>query len=471
MPAEPRLAEPDAATLAGLRVALQRAGYTRARVAAALGSRPPLPRTQPAVYRLRLAAAGELGTLIRLFHLADAVEPVEAGAALAPADPNALIEAGLLEERDGSLAAAVELTPSLGLVVAHDRSDPDRAASPWRVMFGPASRTLAALTIRRPIRAALDVGTGSGVQALLAARHAERVVATDLNERALVFSRINAALNDVRNIECRRGDLFEPVRHERFELVVSNPPFVISPDTDVMFRDSRYPGDEISGRVVAEAAEHLDDGGHATILCSWVTPTDGEWSSRPRAWAPAGCDVLVLQFTAATPLDYAAMWTGDLDRWLSYYREEGVERISIGAVVLRRRQAGGRVVAFRANSAPRGNAGEQLVRVLDADPIDDASLLGGRFVLVDHDLRQRAPYRGGAYSIELTGVELRGAPLNVRVEPDAIHVLPRLDGSATLADVVDRAAAETGVDRDAIERATVTTMRRLYERGFLLQED
>lgn len=471
MPGEPRLAEPDAATLAGLREALQRADYTEERVAAALGKRPPLPRTRLAVYRLRLAAAGELGTLIRLFHLTDAVESDEATAALAPADPTALIEAGLLEERDGDVVATVELTASLGLVVAHDRSDLDRAAPPWHVLFGPASRTLAALTIRRPIRAALDVGTGSGVQALLTARHAENVVATDLNERALVFTRINAALNDVRNVECRRGDLFEPVGDEQFELVVSNPPFVISPDTDVMFRDSAYPGDEVSGRVVAEAAEHLQDGGHATILCSWVTSTEGEWSSRPRAWVPGGCDALLLQFTAATPLDYAAMWTGDLDRWLAYYRGEGVERISIGAVVLRRRQAGGRVAAFRANSAPREDAGEQLVRVLDADPIDDASLLGGRFALVDHELRQRATYRGSAYSIEFTGVELRGAPLNVRVEPEAIHVLPRLDGSATLADVVDRAAAETGIDRDAIERAAVTTMRRLYERGFLLRED
>jgi methylase of polypeptide subunit release factors len=466
---EPPLAVPDASTLAALRAALQQASYTERDVAAALGSRPPLARTREAVYRLRLAETGHLGTLICLFRLGERVPRDAAADALAPAELDALLTAGFLTEHDGQIAAAIELSPSLGLVVAHDRNDAARRAPPWHVMFGAASRTLAALTIRRRVRTALDIGTGTGIQALLAARHAERVVATDVSERALRFARVNAALNGIDNVEWRQGDLFEPVANERFGLIVSNPPFVISPDTNVMFRDSPLPRDEVSGFVVAAAGEHLEDGGHATVLCSWIGPADGHWSTPPRGWIPGGCDGVVLQFTAAEPLDYAAMWTDELDRWLAYYRGAGIERISIGAVVLRRRSGEGRIVAYQANRAPREDAGEQLERVLDAGDVDERSLLSGRFRLVAHELRQEASYRDGAYTINLTGIELRGAPLNARVEAEAIHVLPGLDGSATLAEVIDRAAAQTGVDRAALERAVLTTARRLYERGFLVR--
>ena len=461
---QPPLREPPGAVLAGLREALDGAGFDATRIEAALGAKPPLPRTRLEVYRIRLQDRGALGTLIRLFRLGDAVERSAADAALAPADCDALADAGVLEANGDGITARIALTPYAGLVVAHDRSDPARPAPPWHVMFGAASRTLAALTIRRPAEAALDVGTGSGVQALLAARHARRVVATDLNERALTFTRMNAALNGVTNVECRPGDLFAPVAGERFDLVVSNPPFVISPDTDVLFRDSALPGDEISGHVVAQAAAHLGRTGHATVLCSWIERGDDDWAARPRGWIPAGCDAVVLQFTSVQPLDYAAMWTDQLERWLAYYRDEGVERIAIGAVILR--HGDGRVRAFRANSAPRDGGGDQLLRIFDAEALDDAALLGARLRLVDHTLRQVATHRAGAYSIDLTGVELAGAPLNVRVEDEAIHVLPRLDGSATLAEVVDRAALETGLERDTLERAALVTARRLYERGF-----
>jgi methylase of polypeptide subunit release factors len=471
--AEPRLVEPDPETLSALRSALRRAGYTRRRVVAALGPRPPLPRSRRDVYRRRLAEAGELGTLIRLLRLADAVDREEAAAALAPANVDALLQAGILEERGEEVAASIELTPYAQLLIAHDRIDPSAPPAPWHVLFGSASRTLAALTIRVPVRQALDLGTGCGIQALLAARHADHVVATDLSERALVFTGINAALNEVRNVECRRGDLFEPVAGERFGLVVSNPPFVISPDTDLMFRDSNLPGDEISRLVVAEAKEHLEDGGHSTILCSWIAPPDGHWSTPLRSWIGNGCDAILLQFTSVRPLVYAAMWTEELERWLAYYRAEGIEWISTGAVVLRRVATGGRITTFQATGAPRTASGEQLLRVFAAqgdlgDGADEA-LLRARFRLVDHRLRQDATYRDGAYTIDLTGVEIRGTPLNARVETDALHVLARLDGETPLTDVIDRAARETGLALERIRDAALPTVRRLYERGFLVR--
>jgi methylase of polypeptide subunit release factors len=452
--AEPHLREPDARTLAVLRDALSRAGYTQRRVAAALGPRPPLSRTRRQVDLRRLADAGELGALIRLFRLG---EPVDAeDAAALPVD--ALVESGLLNRRGDEIAAPLEISPYAGLLLAHDRIGGAEAPQSWHVPFGRASRTLEALTIRRPARSALDLGTGCGVQALLAARHSEHVVATDVSERALALTRINAALSGIENVECRKGDLFEPVAGERFDLIVSNPPFVVSPDTELVFRDSALPGDEISRLVVAEAQEHLADDGLATIMCSWVTPQDAHWSTPLRGWIAEGVDALLLQFTSVGPLEYAAASTDELDRWLAYYRDEGIESISTGAVVLRRRPSGGRVVAYQANAAPRANAGEQLLRILDSEPLDDAALLSARFRLVDHTLRQDASFRDGTYTIDLTGVERGGSPLNVRVEPEVVHLLARLDGSATVAEIVAD---------EPVEAAMLTSVRRLYERGFL----
>jgi methylase of polypeptide subunit release factors len=274
----PALAEPDDATLSGLRAALERAGFTHERIAAAVGPRPPLALNRRDVYLRRLAEAGELGVLARLLRLGEPVGLTEAEEALAPVDPEALVEAGLLERQGDDLLGVAEISPYAGLLLAHDRSPAARPSEGWEVLFGRASRTLAALTIRRPVRRALDLGTGCGVQALLAARHAESVVATDLGERALTFTRINVRLNGFENVETRQGDLFQPVEGMRFDLIASNPPFVISPATDVLFRDSDFPRDDLSRRVVEEAQEHLDEGGHATILTSWVAPAEAHWS-------------------------------------------------------------------------------------------------------------------------------------------------------------------------------------------------
>ena len=134
------------------------------------------------------------------------------------------------------------------------------------VGLNPPALLLARLTVRRRVRTVLDLGCGGGVQALLAARHADRVVGTDLNPRAVAFARFNARLNGVENAELRAGDLFAPVRGERFDLVVSNPPYVVSPETHLLFRDGGRPRDSLCAEIVRRAGDHLEEGGFATIL-------------------------------------------------------------------------------------------------------------------------------------------------------------------------------------------------------------
>ena len=177
----------------------------------------------------RYRADDPRAALVRLFVLG---ERVPASSLPVPVEP--LVTAGLAELVEGEAVARVRLAPFAGLLVAHDPASSD---SDVVTGVNAASRTLATLTVRRPVERALDIGTGSGVEALLATRHAAHIVATDVNPRALRLAELSAQLSGV-SLDLREGSLFEPVEEERFDLIVANPPFVISPDTALVFRDS-----------------------------------------------------------------------------------------------------------------------------------------------------------------------------------------------------------------------------------------
>ncbi|MDO9395309.1 MAG: methyltransferase [Herbiconiux sp.] len=151
--------------------------------------------------------------------------------------------------------------------------------------IGGASTTLSGLMIPRPVDSVLDLGTGCGIQALHAARHARRVVATDISRRALWMAEFNAHLNGVTGIEFRHGSLFEPVAGERFDRIVSNPPFVITPRVPGVpqyeYRDGGLVGDALVETVMRQAGEHLAPGGIAQLLGNW------EYRAAPTAAAPA----------------------------------------------------------------------------------------------------------------------------------------------------------------------------------------
>ena len=113
----------------------------------------------------------------------------------------------------------------------------------------------------------LDMGTGSGVCALFAARHARRVVAVDINAAAVRCASINARLNHLdHRIEFRHGDLFAPVAGERFDLIVFNPPFLRGvPHGD---RDRAWRSSDIAERFAAGLGDHLKPRGTALLVLS-----------------------------------------------------------------------------------------------------------------------------------------------------------------------------------------------------------
>jgi methylase of polypeptide subunit release factors len=135
-------------------------------------------------------------------------------------------------------------------------------------------------------RTAVDVGCGAGIHALLAARHAQCVVAIDSSARAAAFARFNAWLNGLSGVEVRTGNLFGPVAGQRFSLIVSNPPFGFSNDSEVGATPSSggATGDRLALRVLAAVPAHLESGGLAIIKCPMI-----DWRDRTFEDSVRGC--------------------------------------------------------------------------------------------------------------------------------------------------------------------------------------
>ncbi|WP_193597408.1 methyltransferase [Microbacterium sp. YJN-G] len=218
---------------------------------------------------------------------------------------------------------------------------------------GGASRTLAELVIPVPVERALDLGTGCGIQALLVSRHARVVIATDISDRALAYAELNAHLNGVHNIEFRAGSLFEPVAGEAFDLIVSNPPFVITPRAtgvpEYEYRDGGLIGDALVESVLSAAPDHLTPGGVAQLLGNWESRDGEPGMERVRSWVADDLDVWVIQREELSPLAYAELWIRDggtlprdagfsrlLSAWLDDFTARGVTAIGFGYILLRR---------------------------------------------------------------------------------------------------------------------------------------
>jgi release factor glutamine methyltransferase len=132
----------------------------------------------------------------------------------------------------------------------------------------------------------LDMGTGSGIGAVAAARWAGRVVAVDSNPAAVRCARINALLNGVEErVTVRQGDLFAAVAGERFDLVLFNPPYFRGEPRDSLEAAFRSP--DVVERFAAGLAAHLTPGGQALVVLS----TDGDLAGFQRAFADHGFQV------------------------------------------------------------------------------------------------------------------------------------------------------------------------------------
>ncbi|HKC92056.1 MAG TPA: methyltransferase [Candidatus Limnocylindria bacterium] len=497
MQARPRpatLDPSDRGAVAALRSALGSRGYDAQRLRTLLRAEgdnlTPRAGDIPIVERL-LPRGDPLSALVRLFLIGRPVSERDAAAALAPLTIDAAVSIGILERQPEQVIATVRLVPAEDLVFACDlalESAPDLPAD--HVMgVTTSSLTLAHATIRRNVGSVLDVGTGCGVQAVFAARHAARVIACDINPRALNFAAFNAVLNGVTNMECRRGSFFDPVGTERFDLIVSNPPFVISPEGGLTFRDAGMRGDAVSRSMVRGAASHLTEGGLAFVLVSWGVSDGADWVAPLREWtADIGCDALFLQHTRESAMGYAASWNAPLqsqperyaatvDRWLAYLTALNFASVSYGTSILRRR-AGENWLRAEEVTAPRASdAGPRIAALIATQDLlagltSDAPLLDARPRLDPaHRLDQTLRARRSAFVVDSAVLRLEsGLRFEAAVDAFIAHLLARLDGTVRLRDAIRDTVVQLDAGPDELESACLPIIRRLLALGFLTVE-
>ena len=384
---------------------------------------------------------------------------------------------GLAEERGGSLHGLVRLVPHDDLLIASDRLDvdgADRVAGVHR-----PSAVLAHLTIREPVERALDACTGNGIQALLLSRHAEHVVATDVNRRALGFAAFNLALNGVTNVELREGSLLEPVTGERFACIACNPPYVISPDAEFIFRDSGLPGDHVSELLERGLPIMLEPGGFATLMASWAQAGDDP-AVRPREWLDrSGCDTWILHTTTDDPLSNAAAWTRDavegpdqfgaaLDRWTALLprpRDRGTRLRRTHAAPPGRRE----LVTRREPAAAAARARLEPSAADVGRSRRDGCGPGGAARTTTHG-HTRGPLRAivspsDGWSVVGAALTLEeGLGFRADVDEPTLRLLRALDGSSSARDAVAASLGEEDVPRAA------ELLRGMLETGFLVPE-
>lgn len=475
----------DPEDVARVREVLDRAGFRDEGVWEILGVEA---LTELDVARLPLllqrTAGGEtLESLVRLFVVGLTVDAETAQRAVAPMTPQRWVELGLLEPNGDGYRATVQLRCRQGLVVAFDfarRTDGGLRAD-YVMGISASTLSLAGLTIRRPVGDVLDLGTGSGFHALLATEHARRVVATDLNPRAVELTAFTAHLNQ-REIEVLGGDMFEPVAGRTFDQIISNPPFIIAPEaTHLFIHGAGFDGDEVCRRVAREAPAYLNEGGLCQFLANWAIVRGEDWTERLAGWFEgSGCDAWVLRRGVIAPGDYAAMWieTGADGRgfdetfadWMRFYEERGIEAIGSGLITMRRHVGAN---WYRTDDAPDrigDRAGEDVLRCIEHEDFlrahPGAALAGARLA-ISPDVRLRQDHElvaGGWQAMVGMLRRIEGLQYEVSIDPFGAALVAACDGTRPVGEVIRGLARSSGEDPP---EGTLDTVRSLVRQGFL----
>ena len=536
---------PPAATpnqAASLRADLADSGWGVEAVAALLGEVADAALRReirlPALRAVRAAlAAGAVpspvAVLSALFMLGESVPASALDAALPRTTAAGATTIGLVGEPDeaGCVRALVDLRPheavdDAGEVrwwVASDLGElvTGRALAPDHVLgVGGAGLTLAGLTPRTRVGTALDLGCGCGIQTLYLLRHAEHVVATDISARALAFTAFNAALAGVSvigsdsapgaaseadvkpgpasgsgSLELLRGSLLEPVAGRRFDLIASNPPFVLTPpavrEAGLPLMEYRDAGGPILPGLVAGLAEHLEPGATAVMLGNWEHRGAGSWRDAVAAWLPEELDAWILERELQDPVEYATMWLRDggltperdlqafdsaLEAWIDDFEARDVRGVGFGYLIVhrpRRPREPWRLLE-EVTTSGQGVLGPHVAEVLEVRErlagLDDDAVADLRPLLAPDVTEERHLIPGAA---EPTVILLRqGGGLGRTLQAStAVAALAGVaDGELSVGQVASAVAALSelnAADAAALRAEMVEATRHLLTTGFL----
>jgi methylase of polypeptide subunit release factors len=444
-----------------------------------------------------------LAVLVRLFLLGTDEPPERVQRAMPLVGVDSLLAGGVVDTTaQGTLRAALDIRPHSDgardfLVV----SDQDAAIRPGPLRknhvlgIGGASVSLAHAVMRDPIRRALDLGTGCGIQALHLDAHSDHIVATDTNPRALALAAATARLNGM-SWELRRGSLFEPVAGERFDLIVSNPPFVVGTGSlDFQYRDSGMAGDALCASLVGQAADHLEPGGTLQILANWIVrrgEEDGGWRDRVAGWlSDTGLHAWVVQREFADPYSYVSLWTSDAGElpedaarrgglWLDWFEAEDIAGVGMGSITLRAPRAGERRAPDRVLEELAGAedmlSGPEVAAFFARreylHATTDERLLGTRLSTAPVFLEEQSLPGPDGWQMVGAAVRRPGGPgAVIGVDEVSRALFAGCRGEVPLGVLIDLLAAHHGVDGDALAEAALPVVREAIGRGILYEAD
>lgn len=519
------LPPPDPAACAALAADLRDAGFTSAGLREAWGT-----VADTAIARgLRSPALRALGddarplaVLGRLLMLGMPQPAAAVTSALPRTGPEGLALLGLVTREGDAVRPVANIRPQEFSDAAGEgewwiASDLDEASlggplpEDHVLGVGSASLTLAGLQLPTRADTVLDLGTGCGIQALRARRFGCTVVATDVSERALRFTQLNALLNGVDGIETRLGSLFEPVadgKHAQvsegkpaapagaqFDRVVSNPPFVITPRVDGVpayeYRDGGMAGDALVESVITGVGAHLAPGGVAQLLGNWETRDGVSGLDRVKGWVAASAvplDAWIIERETLDPLSYAELWIRDggtlpgtpdyarlIDAWLDDFAARAVTEIGFGYVLLRRPVDGAPTLSRyeRVTQAldPAAALGTHLAESLAAHDaavaLDDAQVAASVLV-VSADVTEARHHVPGAESPSV--IELRqggGFARAIGADPALAALVGACDGDLPIGALIDAIAQLLEADAAALRRELIPEVRELLFTGFL----
>lgn len=468
-------------------------GYTEQGVQELLGSAipPPLQARPKAIFQTRDDTV--LNILLRLFFINEATELRVVRAILPAWFVDFSLDGGLLAIAGQNAVPNIVLVPYADFLLASDALTLSNLESSDFVL--PASsattRYMLDFILRRPVGTTLDLGTGCGVLAHFASKFSGRVVATDINPHASDYAVFNARLNGRENIEVRTGDLFEPVENQRFDLILTNPPFVLAPSSKFVFRDNDMVLDEFCGMLARTAPNYLEEGGCFQMICEWVETGAEPWHERLRRWfEDSGCDVWILHAAPEEPEHYAEVRiteapSGVIDddiagfaEWLGYYRAHDVSAIHSGIITMRRRQGTNWIRVQALSSRVQGQVYESIEDglitrdLLDSLADDEALLELSPHVSPAAHLEQYYRWSSDKWESTQTGIRLStGLQDEIHLDQGAVEFITQFDGSRSIAECIRRLAEASGEDVDEAMQKYLPIVRAVIERGFLVLQE
>ncbi|QEG01401.1 N5-glutamine S-adenosyl-L-methionine-dependent methyltransferase [Stieleria maiorica] len=449
---------------------------------------PPSDRLPPALLASLGPCESPFDVLARLFFLGVPVDADVAGTLLPTAIVQSCLQSGLVSQDESKLCPAATLVPVDDLLFAADLQRTDYLDND---LFVPtlcdAALHLNAVAIHNRGGKTLDLCSGFALHGITASGRSESVVASDLNPRAAEFARFNAALNGCENVRAVTGDLFSAVAGERFDTILANPPFIISPSAVTTYRYSPFELDGFIKIMFAAVPEHLEEGGTFQTICEWVELEGQDWQDRLRSWfAGSGCDVWVLSANRQFPSTYArSVLSQSIDdeselstqqqQWEQYLRQRGVAAIQGGFIFLRRRRGNNWFDFTELTKPVREPIGDAIAQGFASRDIvfgsdGDDRLLSSRLAVAD-GLRQVETSHWKDFRWKRDSIVLhldKGLPVTIGIDGYIRTLIEQFDASRNVQQCLDLFSKEIGLPIETGRKKGLDVVRSMLKNGILV---